>query len=98
MPEMREDECDWRKIGMTFKEFVEWCNNRACDGLWGIIESMVCIDIISSIRKLPFWKRKKAWIEKEKQVLDEIVNPINRKIQEMDVIGVENHADSSSTR
>ena len=34
---------------MTFKEFVEWCNDRACDGCWGMIESMVCMDIISSI-------------------------------------------------
>ena len=75
---------------MTFKEFVEWCNDRACDGCWGMIESMTCIDIISNIRKLPFWKRKKEWMEKEQQILDEIVNPINRKIQEMDVIGVEN--------
>ena len=80
---MRENECDWRKIGMTFKEFAEWCNDRACDGRFGMIEAMTCIDIISNIRKLPFWKRKKAWIEKEQQVLDEIVNPINRKIKEM---------------
>lgn len=83
MPEMRENECDWSEMSMTFKEFVEWCNNRACDGCWGIIEAMACIDIISKIRKLPFWKRKKAWKEKEQQVLDEIVNPINRKIEEM---------------
>ena len=41
---------------------------------------------------------EKEWMEKEQQILDEIVNPINRKIQEMNVIGVENHADSSSTR
>ena len=68
---------------MTFKEFVEWCNDRACDGCWGMIESMVCMDISSNIRKRPFWKRKKAWMEKQQQVLDEIVNPINRKIEEM---------------
>ena len=68
---------------MTFKEFAEWCNDSACDGRLGMIEAMTCIDIISNIRKLPFWKRKKAWIEKEQQVLDEIVNPINRKIKEM---------------
>ena len=83
MSEMRENECDWSIIGMTFKEFEEWCNDRACDGFWGMIEAIVCIDIISNIRKLPFWKRKKAWMEKEQQVLNEIVNPINRKIEEM---------------
>lgn len=83
MHEMRENEYDWSEIGMTFKEFVEWCNERACDGCWGMIEAMACMDIVSNIRKLPFWKRKKAWKEKEQQVLDEIVNPINRKIEEM---------------
>ena len=83
MPEMRGNERDWSKMSMTFKRFVEWCNNRACDGCWGMTEVMACIDIISEIRKLPFWKRKKAWKEKEPQVLDEIVNPINKKIEEM---------------
>ena len=83
MSEMRGNERDWSKMSMTFKMNVKWCNNRACDGCWGMIEAMACIDIISEIRKLPFWKRNKAWKEKEQQVLDEIVNPINRKIEKM---------------
>lgn len=44
---------------MTFKEFTAWCNERACDGRWGMVEAMVCIDLMAEIRKLSFWKREK---------------------------------------
>ena len=30
---------------MKFKEFAKWCNERACDGCWGMLEAMACIDI-----------------------------------------------------
>jgi hypothetical protein len=67
---------------MKFKEFVNWCNDRACDGRWGFLTATVCIDIIQAIRKEPFWKREKAWRTKwESQVVYEIVNPINEKIK-----------------
>lgn len=69
---------------MKFKEFVSWCNERACDGFWGMITAMACIDLMQTIRKQPFWKREKLWRQEyEKRVLDEIVNPINRKIEEL---------------
>lgn len=69
---------------MTFKQFDAWCNERACDGCWGMFTAMVCIDLIGTMRKVPFWKREKVWREKyEKQVLDEIVNPIEEKIREV---------------
>lgn len=44
---------------MTFKEFTAWCNEQACDGWWGMVEAMVCIDLMAEIRKLSFWKREK---------------------------------------
>ena len=69
---------------MTFKEFVEWCNKRACDGCWGMITAMSCIDLIKTVKKVPFWKREKYWkMEYEKRVLDEIVNPINEKMKHL---------------
>lgn len=68
---------------MTFKEFCDWCNARACDGCWGALTAMTCIDLMSRIRHTPFWKRKKSWKEIEQQVLDEIVNPINQKMKDM---------------
>ena len=46
---------------MKFKEFVNWCNERACDGYWGMIEAMICIDLIGEIREASFWKREKLW-------------------------------------
>lgn len=67
---------------MTYKEFCAWCNDRAADGYWGMITAMACVDIMNKVRKKPFWKREKIWeTEWEQRVLDEIVNPINEKIE-----------------
>lgn len=30
---------------MKFKEFVNWCNERACDGCWGMLEAIACINL-----------------------------------------------------
>lgn len=69
---------------MKFKEFVVWCNERAYDGCWGMIEAMACIDLMETVKKKPFWKREKYWEQEyEQRVLDEIVNPINGKIEEV---------------
>ncbi|WP_317398807.1 hypothetical protein [Anaerotruncus colihominis] len=69
---------------MTFKEFEAWCNQRACDGCWGMLDAMVCIDIIEKVRKQRFWKREKFWQEKySDDVMEQIVSPIERKIEEV---------------
>ena len=69
---------------MKFREFVSWCNQRAADGCWGMLEAMVCIDIMETVRKERFWKREKFWKEKyADDVLEQIVNPIEKKIEEM---------------
>ena len=66
---------------MTFKEFTVWCNERACDGCWGMLTAMTCLDLMATVNKIPFWKREKVWRKQhEKQVLDEIVEPINQTI------------------
>lgn len=44
---------------MKFKEFVNWCNERACDGCWGMLTAMASIDLIQQVRKIPFWRREK---------------------------------------
>lgn len=70
---------------MTFKQFVAWCDKRTCDGCWGMLEAMACIDIVDTVRKKCFWKREKIWKSKyEKRVLDEIVSPIEIMIKEQD--------------
>ena len=69
---------------MTFKEFKAWCNKRACDGCWGMLEAMACIDLIETVKKQKFWKREKFWKQEyEQKVLNEIANPINKKIDEI---------------
>lgn len=69
---------------MSFKEFLAWCNERACDGCWGLIEAMICIDVITEVGKKPFWKREKFWRETYMtEVIREIVNPTNQKIGEL---------------
>lgn len=80
MPRMGRMEVE----GMTFKEFRDWRNERACGGCWGMLEAMACIDLMETVKKQPFWKREKFWKkEYEQRVLDEIVNPINKKIEEV---------------
>lgn len=46
---------------MKFKEFVAWCNERACDGMWGVNEAMACIEVMKYVRSKPFWRREKEW-------------------------------------
>ena len=69
---------------MTFKQFEAWCNQRACDGCWGMLEAMTCIDIIGKVREKRFWKREKFWQEEyASDVVEYIVNPIEKKIAEL---------------
>lgn len=61
---------------LTYKEFKDLCRERACDGRWSMLESMVCIDIIEEIdrirvkalgfiplRRKTAQAREKAWQE-----------------------------------
>ena len=34
---------------MTYKEFKEFCNERACDGRWSFLEAISCLKIIEEI-------------------------------------------------
>lgn len=70
---------------MTFKEFSKWCNERACDGCWGMYTAMVCINACSEVLTLPFWKREKAWqkINAESEIVELFVKPTNAKIEEV---------------
>ena len=68
---------------MTFKEFRKWCNQRACDGYWGIVTASACISIMKSLQSVPFWRREKVWKrEFENSAVNEIVIPIENKIKE----------------
>lgn len=69
---------------MKYKEFNAWCNERACDGCWGIKEAMFCIDTCSTMMSVPFWKREKAWREYEhREVAEKVVAETNKIIEKM---------------
>lgn len=70
-------------ITMTYKEFTNWCNDRAIDGRWGYSEASECISIINEINGIPFWKRNKYWRENyEFDIIDKIINKTNKIINE----------------
>ena len=66
---------------MTYKEFVCWCNERACDGRWSAGTAMYCIDTVNRINALPFWKRRKEWLKVKDEIERDVVSVINEKIQ-----------------
>ena len=68
---------------MTFKQFKEWCNDRARDGCWGFNDATYCIELIRNMMRIPWRRRIKVWQEIETQVLCAVVTPINQKIQEV---------------
>lgn len=67
---------------MKYKEFNNWCNDRACDGYWSKNTAIYCLEVINKISQEPFWRREKIWRKiYENTVVYGIVNPINKKIQ-----------------
>ena len=69
---------------MKYKECVDWCNQRACDGCWSMKTAIYCIGVCSTINSYRFWKREKIWKEKyEEEVVRDIVEVINEKRREM---------------
>lgn len=51
---------------VTFEEFSEWANRRACDGQWSMLDAMISAEAISEVMKVKsiFHRKKKreeAW-------------------------------------
>ena len=69
---------------MTYKEYLAWCNERACDGCWSLQVAIVCSDIANRLYKVPFWKRKKEWLKIKDEIdIEKVVAAINEKIKSM---------------
>lgn len=78
---------------MTYKEFRDWCNRRACDGCWGIREALICMTAVREVEDahswLP-WKEKKLkekrWqeVEMKYKIMEIIVEPINKYLASFD--------------
>ena len=46
---------------VTFEEFDEWCNGRACDGQWSMFLALNCSEAIRRVLAVkPLFSRKKA--------------------------------------
>lgn len=53
---------------MSYQEFKSWCNDRACDGKWDMMEAMAClhiIDEIDSIKVKGLFKKKATLAARE---------------------------------
>lgn len=67
---------------MTYKEFKDWCNDRACDGMWHFHTFLACRDVIDTMESTIFFRRKKIWKKLEPEVMATIVEPTNSRIEE----------------
>ena len=63
------------KKDVTFEEFSDWANMRACDGCWSMTMAMVSIDVISEVMKVnPLFHRKKKREEAWERIKQETFN------------------------
>lgn len=69
---------------MKFKEFAKWCNDRACDGFWGMGDAIFCADIVKQVNDCRFWVKERKWQKLNScySIEESIVIPINNKIKE----------------
>ena len=59
----------------TFKDFSNYCNDRACDGRWSYETALIYIQVIEEVYKIkPLFGRMKArekkWEELKKEYFD----------------------------
>jgi len=53
---------------MTYVEFKDWCNARACDGQWSMVQAATCIAAINDVESVcvkGLFKKKANEIAKE---------------------------------
>ena len=71
---------------MNYKEFFGYCNDRACDGQWGVVKAINCINIIEHIEgiKVPgilgcFRKRKLEKLKEDEwqKIKSKIIEKVN---------------------
>ena len=65
---------------LTYKEFKAFCNQRACDGRWSILEAMAYLEVIDEIEKIKvkclglIQLKKKTELAREKAWQDKLHN------------------------
>ena len=74
----KKQEKDPKEGVQTFKEFIEWFNERVADGFWGGASTpLICMDIYAYIKKFPFWRREKEFQKLKDELNKEIIIPVN---------------------
>lgn len=48
---------------MKYKEFFQWCNERACDGCWSSATAIYCIDIAEKNKQIAVLEKRKRMAE-----------------------------------
>lgn len=69
---------------MTYKEFMNWCYDRSCDGLWYVDIGIQCCRIADVLYSVPLWKRKQLWdnLNADNFIVKNFVEPVNQRISE----------------
>ena len=74
----KKQEKDPKEGVQTFKEFIEWFNERVADGFWGGASTpLICMDIYAYIMKFPFWRREIEFQKLKDELNKEIIIPVN---------------------
>ena len=65
-----------KRIGdCSFKEFMSYCNDRACDGRWSLNMAVVSIRAVNHVQSVkPLFGRKKAREKKWEEIRKEYFN------------------------
>lgn len=58
---------------MKYKDFLDWCNDRATDGGWTLQLATECIKIIEELQNIPWWKRNKVWKKNYEQQVGSLI-------------------------
>lgn len=60
---------------ITFKEFISWANDRACDGAWSRYTAVVCIEAINEVQAVkPLFGKNRAREKKWQEIKGEYFN------------------------
>lgn len=59
---------------MSYQDFKKWCNDRACDGRWDMLEAMACLHLIREIDsiKVKGLFQKKSYNESQRRSMEKV--------------------------
>ena len=63
---------------MTYKKYINWCDDRAMDGRWPLTIALICCGEANKVYQLSFWKRHKKMKTEIPQEYTDMVNFVNK--------------------